>query len=286
MSFYIVTDSNADLPLSDREKFNDFTYLNVSFFVDDVEGDPTITNHEFFERMRAGAMTRTAQINPPTYIALYEELIAKGVREILCVAFSSKLSGLYESAVSAGNYIMEKNPGVTILTVDTISASIGMGHLVKMACELRGKGKTIGETRDWLEANKHRIAHWFTVSDLNYLKRGGRLSASAAWFGTALNIKPVLHVDPSGKLTPVEKKIGRTKAVQRLIDHFKETAIDIETSLVYVLHADIPEEAAQLKATVEAQTGAKNVVLAELGPVIGAHAGPGTIALIFMASER
>lgn len=286
MSFYIVTDSNADLSVHEREKFSDFTYLNVPFFIDDVEGDPSISNHEFFDRMRAGAMTRTAQINPPTYIALYEELIAKGVREILCVAFSSKLSGLYESAVNAGTYVMEKNSGVTILTVDTISASIGMGHLVKTACGLRDQGKSLTETRDWLEANKHRVVHWFTVNDLNYLKRGGRISASAAWFGTALNIKPVLHVDEAGRLIPVEKKIGRNKAVQRLIDHFKETAIDIETSVVYVLHADIHEEAAQLKAAVEAQTGAKNVVLAELGPVIGAHAGPGTLALIFFGTER
>lgn len=286
MSFYVVTDSNADLSAQDREKFSDFSYLNVSFFIDDVEGDPTITNHEFFEKMRAGSMTRTAQINPPTYIDLYEELIAKGVREILCVAFSSKLSGLYESALNAGNYIMEKNPGVKIITVDTISASIGMGHLVKTACQLRDQGKTIEETSEWIEANKHRVAHWFTVDDLNYLKRGGRISASAAWFGTALNIKPVLHVDESGKLVPVEKKMGRNKAVQRLIDHFKETAIDIESSIVYVLHADIPNEAAQVKAAVEAQTGAKNVVLAELGPVIGSHAGPGTLALIFFATER
>lgn len=286
MSFQIITDSNADLSPDVRKDFSDFHYLNVSFFIDDIEGDPNISSHEFFEKMRSGAKVRTAQINPPTYIALYEKLIAEGHTEFLCIAFSSKLSGLYESAVHAGEYVMDKHPGINIITVDTISASVGMGHLAKTAVELRDQGKSIEETRNWLETNKQRITHWFTVDDLIYLKRGGRITASAAWFGAALSIKPVLHIDETGKLIPIEKKIGRNKALQRLIDHFKDTAIDIENGICYVLHADVPNEAEAFMKTVAAQTGAKNLVLAELGPVIGTHAGPGTMALVFMASVR
>lgn len=286
MSFQIITDSNADLSAEVRQGFTDFHYLNVPFFIDDIEGDPNISGHEFFDKMRAGAKVRTAQINPPTYIALYEKLIAEGHTQFLCIAFSSKLSGLYESAVHAGEYVMEKHPGIQILTVDTISASIGMGHLAKTAVELRDQGKTIEETRSWVETNKQRIAHWFTVDDLIYLKRGGRITASAAWFGTALNIKPVLHIDETGKLIPVEKKIGRAKALQRLIDHFKESAIDKENGICYVVHADIPADAENFMKEIVAKTGAKNIALTDLGPVIGTHAGPGTMALVFMASER
>lgn len=286
MSFQIITDSNADLSAEVRKGFSDFHYLNVPFFIDDVEGDPNISGHEFFEKMRAGAKVRTAQINPPTYIALYEKLIEEGHTQFLCIAFSSKLSGLYESAVHAGQYVMDKHPEVNIITVDTISASIGMGHLAKTAVELRDQGKSIEETRDWLETNKQRVSHWFTVDDLIYLKRGGRITASAAWFGTALNIKPVLHIDETGKLIPVEKKIGRNKALQRLIDHYKETAIDPENGICYIMQADVPDEAEALMKTLSAQTGAKNLVRTDLGPVIGTHAGPGTMALVFIASER
>ena len=286
MGFHIVTDSNADLSAADRESFSDFSYLHVPYFINDVEGDPGITGHEFFEAMRNGASTHTAQINPPTFIALYEELIAEGKREFLCITLSSKLSGLCESATNAANLIMKKHPDVTILVVDTISASIGMGHLVKSAVEARDQGKSLSETRDLLEARKHRICHWFTVGDLTYLKRSGRLSAGAAWFGMALNIKPVLHIDSSGKLVPVEKKIGRAKAIQRLIDHYSETALNREKGIVYVLHADIPEEANSVKTAIEAQTGTKNVILTEMGPVIGSHVGPGTLAVIFSGTER
>ena len=140
--------------------------------------------------------------------------------------------------------------------------------------------------RTAIEARKHRICHWFTVGDLTYLKRSGRLSAGAAWFGMALNIKPVLHIDSSGKLVPVEKKIGRAKAIQRLIDHYSETALNREKGIVYVLHADIPEEANSVKTAIEAQTGTKNVILTEMGPVIGSHVGPGTLAVIFSGTER
>lgn len=286
MSFHIVTDSNSDIPKSVRSQFENFSMLNVPFFLDDVEGDPDISYSEFFRRMREGAASRTAQINPPSYVTHYEELIASGVKEILYIALSSKLSGIYENSVIAANEVLKKHPDVKIISVDSISASVGMGLLVQHAMNLRDEGKTIEEVRDWLESNKHRVCHWFTVGDLNYLKRGGRLSASAAWFGTALNIKPVLHVEESGGLVPVEKKIGRKKAIQRLIDRCKETVIDLETSPIIVLHADVPDEAENLKDMVEEQIGTKNIVIAELGPVIGAHAGPGAIALIFMGSER
>ena len=171
MGFHIVTDSNADLSVADRKSFSDFSYLHVPYFINDIEGDPNITGHEFFEAMRNGASTHTAQINPPTFIALYEELIAEGKREFLCITLSSKLSGLCESATNAANLIMKKHPDVTILVVDTISASIGMGHLVKSAVEARDQGKSLSETRDLLEARKHRICHWFTVGDLPETQR-------------------------------------------------------------------------------------------------------------------
>ena len=286
MSFQIITDSNADLSAEVRKGFSDFHYLNVPFFIDDVEGDPNISGHEFFEKMRAGAKVRTAQINPPTYIALYEELIEAGHTQFLCIAFSSKLSGLYESAVHAGQYVMDKHPEVNIITVDTISASIGMGHLAKTAVELRDQGRSIEETRDWLETNKQRVSHWFTVDDLIYLKRGGRITASAAWFGTALKIKPVLHVDNAGKLIAMEKKIGRKKALARIAEIVKETGTKPAENTIWISHGDCLEEVEEIKEMITAETGATKFVVTILGPVIGSHSGPGTLAVFFFASAR
>ena len=209
MSFYILADNCSDLPASRNTTCKDFQILNLSFFLDNAPGDPTIRSADFYNKLRAGSMSRTSQINPPEFEDVFRRIIAQGYHEILYLAFSSGLSGTYHSSTVAAQNIMKENPNVRILTVDTLAAALGEGLIVDKAVEVRDQGKTIDEVAQWVEENKLKTAHWFTVDDLNFLKRGGRISASAAWFGSALKIKPVLHVDNNGKLIPMEKKPSR-----------------------------------------------------------------------------
>ena len=181
---------------------------------------------------------------------------------------------------------MKENPNVRILTVDTLAAALGEGLIVDKAVEVRDQGKTIDEVAQWVEENKLKTAHWFTVDDLNFLKRGGRISASAAWFGTALKIKPVLHVDNNGKLIPMEKKIGRKKSLARIAEIVRETAVDIQDQTIYIAHGDCLDDVEEIKAMITAETGADKFFVNDLGPVIGSHSGPGTLAVFFFAKGR
>ena len=236
MSFYILADNCSDLPVSRNTTCKDFQILNLSFFLDNAPGDPTIRSADFYNKLRAGSMSRTSQINPPEFEDVFRRIIAQGYHEILYLAFSSGLSGTYHSSTVAAQNIMKENPNVRILTVDTLAAALGEGLIVDKAVEVRDQGKTIDEVAQWVEENKLKTAHWFTVDDLNFLKRGGRRSASAAWFGSALKIKPVLHVDNNGKIIPMEKKIGRKKSLARIAEIVRETAVNPEDQTIYLHH--------------------------------------------------
>ena len=288
-NYVIVTDSSADLtaeqvrelgvevlPLSFTIKGK--TYHNYS---DNREMEPKA----FYKMLREGEMATTAAVNVADYTSLVEPLLDAG-KDVLILAFSSGLSATYQSSVMAVEELREKYPDRKIYSVDTLCASLGEGLLVWHAARLQKAGKTIEEVRDWTEENKLRLCHWFTVDDLHFLKRGGRVSAATAVVGTMLHIKPVLHVDDEGHLINVGKARGRAASLTALVDHMQETAIDPGSQMVFISHGDCRDEAEKVAADVKARFGVQEVFISNVGPVIGAHSGPGTMALFFLGTKR
>ena len=206
-------------------------------------------------------------------------------QDALVLGFSSGLSTTYQSAVIAANELMEKYPDRKVITVDTLSAALGQGLLVWYACKKRDEGLSLEELAAWVEDNKLHLAHWFTVDDLVYLKRGGRVSAATAVVGAMLNIKPVLKVDSDGKLVSAAKVRGRKLAIKTLLEKLS-AAEGFDNSTVFICHADCMSDAQQLKASVLEKHPGTEVMIGNLGAVIGSHAGPGTLALFFMNKER
>ena len=287
--YVIVTDSSADLS-ADMAEDLEVQVLPLSFTVkgqtyhnypDNRDMDPK----EFYAMLRAGEMATTAAVNVADYTSALEPLLESG-KDVLVLAFSSGLSATYQSSVIAVNELKEKFPERTIFTVDTLCASMGQGLLVYLAARKRQAGATIEEVRDWAEGNKLHLCHWFTVDDLHFLKRGGRISAATAVVGSMLHIKPVLHVDDEGHLISMGKARGRGASLTALVDHMEETAIDPASQVVFISHGDCLADAEKVAGDVKKRFGVKEVVINHVGPVIGAHSGPGTLALFFLGSRR
>lgn len=203
---------------------------------------------------------------------------------MLILAFSSGLSTTCQSARLSAQELSEKYPERKVYAVDTLCASLGQGLLVWHAVQEKNKGKSIEAVREWVEENKLRLCHWFTVDDLHFLKRGGRISAATAVVGSMLSIKPVLHVDDEGHLINVGKARGRGASLTALVDKMEETAIDVDT--VFISHGDCLADAEKVKDMVEERFGTREIVINHVGPVIGAHSGPGTLALFFLGTQR
>ena len=285
--YVIVTDSSADLPASLVQELG-VEVLPLSFTVqgktyhnypDDREMDPKV----FYKMLRDGEMATTSAVNVAEYTAMLEPLLQAG-KDVLVLAFSSGLSTTYQSSVIAVNELAEQYPDRKICTVDTLCASLGQGLLVWLAAQEQKKGKSLEEVRDWVEENKLRLCHWFTVDDLHFLKRGGRISAATAVVGTMLSIKPVLHVDDEGHLISMGKARGRGASLTALVDHMEQTVTDVDT--VFISHGDCLADAEKVAADVKKRFGTRDVVINTIGPVIGAHAGPGTVALFFLGTKR
>lgn len=285
--FVIVTDSSADLPASLVQELG-VEVLPLSFTVqgktyhnypDDREMDPKV----FYKMLRDGEMATTSAVNVAEYTAMLEPLLQAG-KDVLVLAFSSGLSTTYQSSVIAVNELAEQYPDRKICTVDTLCASLGQGLMVWLAAQEQKKGKSLEEVRDWVEENKLRLCHWFTVDDLHFLKRGGRISAATAVVGTMLSIKPVLHVDDEGHLISMGKARGRGASLTALVDHMEQTVTDVDT--VFISHGDCLADAEKVAADVKKRFGTRDVVINTIGPVIGAHAGPGTVALFFLGTKR
>lgn len=285
--FVIVTDSSADLPASLVQEMG-VEVLPLSFTVqgktyhnypDDREMDPKV----FYKMLRDGEMATTSAVNVAEYTATLEPLLQAG-KDVLVLAFSSGLSTTYQSSVIAVNELAEQYPDRKICTVDTLCASMGQGLMVWLAAQEQKKGKSLEEVRDWVEENKLRLCHWFTVDDLHFLKRGGRISAATAVVGTMLSIKPVLHVDDEGHLISMGKARGRGASLTALVDHMEQTVTDVDT--VFISHGDCLADAEKVAADVKKRFGTRDVVINTIGPVIGAHAGPGTVALFFLGTKR
>ena len=287
--FVILTDSSADLsaelaaqigvqvlPLSFI--MDDHTYYN---YPDNREMDP----HRFYERLRGGELATTNAVNVAQYTEALEPLLQAG-KDVLILAFSSGLSTTYNSSRLAVEELSTKYPDRKLYTVDTLCASLGQGLLVWYAARERDKGHSIEEVRDWIEERKLNLCHQFTVDDLHFLKRGGRISAATAVVGSMLQIKPVLHVDNEGHLINIGKVRGRHASLKALVDRMEETAIDSGSLTVFISHGDCLEDAETVAGMVKKRFGVQDIYINYVGPVIGAHSGPGTVALFYMGTER
>ncbi len=238
---------------------------------------------DFYARLRSGELGSTAAVSPGVFQETMGRLVEEG-KDILCINFSSALSTTYQSATIAAEDVMAAHPGSKILVVDSRCASLGQGLLVYLAARKKGEGLGLEELRDYVENTKLHICHWFTVDDLNHLKRGGRVSAAAALVGTMLQMKPVLHVDDEGRLIPVSKVRGRKASLKALVDKMEELVVD--PSVVFISHGDCGDEARELGEAIKAKFPVERLEINYVGPVIGNHSGPGTMALFFQGRHR
>lgn len=240
---------------------------------------------EFYDYLREKHGAKTAAVNMDRFIETFEPYVAEG-RDLLYIGFSSGLSATYMAGKNAAEELSEKYPDRKIMAVDSLCASLGQGLLVKYAVDKKNSGATIEEVAEYIETEKWHLAHWFTVDDLFFLKRGGRVSAATAVLGTVLQFKPVLHVDNEGHLINMSKVRGRNASIRALLDKMKETAIAPETQTIYISHGDCYDDAKALADMITEEFGITDILISEVGPVIGAHSGPGTLALFFLATER
>lgn len=240
---------------------------------------------EFYKRMREGGIAKTAAINTETFASAFEVALAKGT-DVLYLGFSSGISNTYNAARLAAEQLREKYPERKIFALDTLCASAGEGLLVYLATLKKKEGATIEEVVQYVEATRPGLCHWFTVDNLVYLKRGGRVSPTTAIIGNALHIKPVMHVDNDGKLVKVTTAHGRKKSIAAMAAKYKETAKDPANGHVFISHGDCESDAQFLADLLREQNGVEVQLITDVGPVIGAHSGPGTLALFFVGSER
>ncbi len=286
-NFVVFTDSGCDIPL---ETLNEWGVkclaLTFKFKDEDKEyknGD--IGSKDFYDRMRAGAVATTAAINMETFKDAFRAVLADG-KDILYLGFSSGLSTTYNSARMAAEELKEEFPDRKVLAVDTLCASAGQGLLVYLTVEKVKAGADIETAAAYAEETKKGLCHWFTVDDLEYLKRGGRVSPTVAFVGGLLGIKPILHVDDDGHLINMSKVRGRRAALSAIADKIGENAAGKPNSPVYICHADCMEDVETLKGMIKEKYSLPVDMVVDIGAVIGAHSGPGTIAVFFTGKER
>lgn len=287
--YVITTDTNADLP-NDYIAEHGIGILSLSYTID---GETYDRNHElpfsdFYSKMRNGSMPTTSQVNPESAKEIFEKIIKTQDVDILHIAFSSALSGSYNSARLAAEEVMEENPGCKIIVIDSLSASLGEGLLVHKALEQKKIGKEIEETADWVRENIKHICHNFTVDDLQHLYRGGRVSKATAILGTMANVKPILCVNDEGRLVPNGKVRGRKKSLITLVDNMEKQMGSYRemNDIVFISHGDAKQDAQFVAEQVKERFGIESVLINYVGPSIGAHSGPGTLALFYMGEYR
>lgn len=288
-NFVIFTDSTADLSLDLYQQL-DLKVVPLSFIIDGHEylEDPfnlEISAHDFYDLLRTGQMVKTSQIPPKRFLNAFEPYLKKG-QDILMISFSSALSGSYNSLLVAKEILAEQYPNRKIVAFDSKCASMGEGLLIYYACLMKQKGASIEEIHSWLQENYLNLCHWFTVEDLDFLRRGGRLSGIVTFFGKLLKIKPVLHVDDEGRLVPVKKAVGRKASLDDLFNKMVETIKEPNNQVAFISHGDSLEDATYLKNRILNETEVTEVIINNVGAVIGSHSGPGTIALFFLGEKR
>lgn len=287
-SFVITTESNSEIPYQWEDETG-VSVLRMPYTVDGTEYYYDLGRETdipaFYEKMRKGATVVTAQRNPNEIVEYFEPYLQAG-KDILHIAFSSALSGTFNCEVIAAEELREKYPERRIELVDTLAISAPLAQLVEGATRMQREGKRLEEIRDWVEANKQRSCALFTVDSLEYLRRGGRVSGAAAFFGNVLEIKPVLYESPDGKLVPIDKIKGRKKAIKYILERCAETIDKPEEQVITICQADCLAEAKALEEQVRELIKPKDVRINPVGPVIGCHCGPGTIALVYFGRDR
>lgn len=284
--YVIITDNTVDMPQSFYEEHQlEYLYLPCTMDGQTYDKENKIGDKEFYEKMRAGSMPTTSQVNPETVKEVFRRYLKEG-KDILHLAFSSGLSGTYNSCRIAAEDLMEEYPERKIEVIDTLAASMGEGLLVYKAVQLKEQGKPMEEVSAWVHENISHMVHVFTVDDLNHLHRGGRVSKMTAVVGTMINIKPMLHVDDEGKLIPVGKVRGRKKSLNALVDMMAERVGNYKNDIIFISHGDCEEDAQYVAKQVEKKFGIKKIVINYIGATIGTHAGPGTVALFFLGEKR
>lgn len=288
-TYQIVTDSNTDLTPEMIEQLGIYvipmTFTMNNKIYHNYPDERDMSSKEFYRLLREGKSAKTDQINGVTFEETFEPFLKKGI-DVVYLAFSSGLSGTYNSARLCAENLREKYPDRKLLVVDTLAASMGEGLLVYYAAQLQKKGASADEVATWVEEHRNHLAHWFTVDDLNHLRRGGRVSGAAAFFGTMLGIKPVLHVDDEGHLIPMEKVRGRRQSLEALVKHMEKTVQDPEQQVIFISHGDCKEDAEYVAQCIREKFKVQDIVMNDIGPVIGSHSGPGTVALFFMAKNK
>lgn len=286
--FIITTDINADLPKEYLEK-NNIPVISLYYNIDDTVygGNLTLNDKDFYSKMRAGSMVTTSACNPEETEKVFREQLEKGL-DILHIAFSSALSSSFNTVYIVGQQLSEEYPDRKIVVIDSLCASLGQGLFLHKAVQQKAAGKSLEEIAEWLEANKLFLCHQFTVDDLHFLHRGGRVSKGTAIIGTLINVKPVLHVSDEGKLTPLLNVRGRKKALQTLVENMASRIVGYEdqNDTIFISHGDCIEDAEYVASLVKEKFGEKEILINYVGPTIGAHSGPGTVALFFMGSPR
>ena len=286
--FILITDSTVDMPASYFDE-HEIEHVCLSYTIEGQSYPDSFANEAeysaFYDKMRAGAHSMTSQVNADQFTQLLEPYLKQG-RDILYLCFSSGLSSTYNSAEIAKADLLEKYPDAHIAIIDSLCASMGEGLFLHYAEQKADSGATLDETVAYLEELKLKVCHWFTVEDLIYLKRGGRVSAAAQLVGSLLSIKPVLHVDNDGHLIPVKKVRGRKASLSALVDMMAQTAINPGEQTVFISHADSIDDANFVANQVRERFGTSDIRINQIGPVIGSHCGPGTMALFFIGEHR
>jgi DegV family protein with EDD domain len=281
----------SDLPLEYVNKHG-LEVVPLSVMIDGEDytlaADPTapgcIESSLFYQRLRSGAVAKSAQASADKVVEMMRPYLTAG-QDVLYLAFSSGLSGTCESGMVARDILTEEFPERKVVVVDTLCASLGEGLMVSLAVEKMEAGATLEEVAAFVEEMKLKIHHWYTVDDLNFLRRGGRVSGAQAFLGTMLSIKPVLNVDDAGRLIPKEKQQGRRRALKALVDHLKDNCLDPRKYPIMLSHGDALADAMQVDAMIREQWGVGIQIVNLINPVIGCHSGPGTIALFFVGDK-
>lgn len=288
MAFWIVTDACCDLPIDYVRKQRDLHIVPMSYQIDGNVQEIDLTDatlagrvHSFYQSLVEGKVATTFQVNQNEWVDHLEPLLAQG-HDVLMLVLSGNLSGMYQTSVAAVAELREKYPQRKLYTVNTRCASLGEGLLVHLALRYRDEGHDIDETHQWVQENQQRVIHWFTVSDLHFLARGGRLSATSATLGSILKIKPVLNVDPNGRLVPRVKVQGRRHSLKALYEKVEETALEPQKQTVFISHGDSEKDALWLAERLKERLGVPEVMVSQIGPIVGSHAGPGTVAVFFL----
>lgn len=287
--YQIITDSTSDLTQKMVDELGvDLIPMNFTIGTDsflDYADEREIASHDFYQRIAAGESSTTNQIPLATFTEVFEKYLQDGV-DVLYLGFSSGLSGTYNNSVLVARELAQKYPERKVYTVDTLAASLGEGLLVWHAAQKQKAGVSIEEVKDWVEQNRNRMHHWFTVDDLNHLKRGGRISGAAALMGTMLGIKPVMHFDDEGHIILIDKIRGRKQSLDDLVKHMEKTSEDAKDQMIFISHSDSVEGAEYVKTQVAEKFGTTQFDMGPIGPVIGAHTGTGTVALFYLGKDR